>query len=146
MLYPCMSSAPFTLGRPSSPLNPNPTTSSSPPPASSSTRFSSGSGGLSSPTPMSHKAKTRYKRPDVQSKRYLQSAPAELFAEGTTPTEGLMWRERFSRRMEDREKRRKSREAGIDKRRVVVEEEDEAKAREDDEEVSCRPFFGKALS
>jgi len=38
--------------------------------------------------------------------------------------------------MEDREKRRKSREAGIDKRRALVEEEDEAKAREDDEEVS----------
>jgi hypothetical protein len=73
----------------------------------------------------------------ISSNKYTQSAPAELFAEGTTPTEGLMWRERFSRRMEDREKRRKSREAEIDRRRVVVEEEeDEAKAREDDEEVS----------
>ena len=89
--------------------------------------------GQSSPTPPSQH-KTRYKRPEA--KKYTNSAPAELFAEGTTPTEAQMWRERFSRRMIDRERRKKGREAEVDKRRGPIHiEEDEAKAQEDDEEV-----------
>lgn len=91
------------------------------------------SGQLTSPTPPSTH-KTRYKRPET--KKYLHSAPAELFAEGTTPTEGQMWRERFTRRMVDRERRKKIREVEVDKRRGVIhEEQDEAKILEDDEEV-----------
>jgi hypothetical protein len=47
-----------------------------------------------------------------------------------------MWRERFSRRMIDRERRKKGREAEVDRRRGPIHiEEDEAKAQEDDEEV-----------
>lgn len=89
--------------------------------------------GQSSPTPSSQH-KTRYKRPEA--KKYTNSAPAELFAEGTTPTEAQMWRERFSRRMIDRERRKKGREAEVDKRRGTIHiEEDDAKAQEDDEEV-----------
>lgn len=122
MLFPYMPTR-----RPSSPLNPH--TSSSPP--STMSYFSTGQ---SSPTPPSQH-KTRYKRPEL--KNYTNSAPAELFAEGTTPTEAQMWRERFSRRMIDRERRRKGREEEVDKRRGPIHvEEDEAKALEDDEEVS----------
>jgi hypothetical protein len=95
--------------------------------------------GQSSPTPPSqHSHKTRYKRPET--KKYMNSAPAELFAEGTTPTEAQMWRERFSRRMIDRERRKKGREAEVDKRRGPIHiEEDEAKAQEDDEEARRLP-------
>jgi hypothetical protein len=47
-----------------------------------------------------------------------------------------MWRERFSRRMIDRERRKKGREAEVDRRRGPIHiEEDGAKAQEDDEEV-----------
>ncbi|WWC59494.1 uncharacterized protein I303_102050 [Kwoniella dejecticola CBS 10117] len=75
---------------------------------------------------------------------------SDLFSEGTTPTEGLMWREKFSRRVEERERRKSQREGNIDKRRGIdasanrremsVEEEEEAdrKAQEDDEEIFRR--------
>jgi hypothetical protein len=132
MLFPYM-----PIQRASSPLNPH--TSSSPP--STMSYFSTGQ---SSPTPPSqHSHKTRYKRPEV--KKYTNSAPAELFAEGTTPTEAQMWRERFSRRVIDRERRKKGREAEVDRRRGPIHiEEDEAKAQEDDEEV--RPLLNDKSS
>jgi hypothetical protein len=48
-----------------------------------------------------------------------------------------MWRERFSRRMIDRERRKKNREVEVDRRRGPIHvEENEAKVLEDDEEVS----------
>jgi len=82
-----------------------------------------------------------------------------FFAEGTTPTEGAMWRERFHKRMEERERRKKAREAEINRRRStgdvnagtvkgrnggggagVIDNEDEEeadrRAQADDEEVS----------
>lgn len=56
-----------------------------------------------------------------------------------------MWRERFSRRMEERERRRKARDANLNRRRgidglglsgvTLDEDEAERKAQEDDEEV-----------
>ena len=141
MLCQSMSSSPYSFGRPSSPLNPHSDRSSSPPSSSSSSSTASFRQRTvhnpSSPSPtMGHK--TRYQRPNQ--KKYLASAPSELFAEGTTPTEGLMWREKFSKRVEDRERRRQNREGAIDRRRGgldVFEEEDEEKARADDEEVSA---------
>lgn len=84
--------------------------------------------------------KTRYSRPSQT--KYLASAPSELFTEGTTPTEALMWREKFSKRVEDRERRRQSRDVAVDRRRGgldVFEEEDEEQARADDEEVRAVP-------
>jgi hypothetical protein len=57
-----------------------------------------------------------------------------------------MWRERFTRRIVDRERRKKNREVEVDKRRGVVHEElDEAKVLEDDEEV-CYFSARKRLS
>jgi hypothetical protein len=60
-----------------------------------------------------------------------------------------MWRERFSRRMEEMEKRKRIREADLARRRSVGrseaemdEEEADRRAQEDDEEVnhSYRPW------
>ena len=52
-----------------------------------------------------------------------------------------MWRERFTRRMVDRERRKKIREVELDRRRGPVhEEQDEAKILEDDEEVCQLPW------
>lgn len=83
---------------------------------------------------------TRYQRPHSQTKRAISagsgpgpgpgsgsgsgssvgpmiSDTADLFAEGTTPTEGAMWRERFHKRMEERERRKRAREEAVDQRR-----------------------------
>lgn len=129
-----ISSPIYAFGRTSSPLNPHTDRSSSPPSLSSAGDYYRPRNyrNPSSPTPMMQQ-KTRYKRPDQ--KKYLSSAPAELFAEASTPTEALMWREKYNRRVE---KQRQSREHAVDQRRGgldVFEEEDEAKARSDDEEV-----------
>ncbi|WVF69778.1 hypothetical protein IAT40_004557 [Kwoniella sp. CBS 6097] len=82
--------------------------------------------------------------------------PADLFSEASTPTESLLWRERFSRRAEERERRKKARDADLDRRRGVTpsyhghgvqivaaltpEEEEEAdrRAQQDDEEIFRR--------
>jgi hypothetical protein len=148
-------SSPSMMGRPSSPLNPH----SSPQPGSSSP--------LTSPTPLFHQRpsvipylplafsitpnahastsqhRTRYTRRQSDPKR-TPPPNADLFAEGTTPVEGAMWKEKFARRITDRERRKRAREQDLVKRRsgsAPVEEEmneDEAerRAEEDDEEVS----------
>lgn len=167
----------YTNRRPSSPLNPNSSSqaghmgSSSPltspmagpstlpmpstpspfglHPASSLSKRSSPGGSFS----------TRYQRPLPRARHSFpldNTGAGDLFTtEGTTPVEGAMWKERFSRRMEERERRKKAREADISRRRSMsvgagagssspggmsVEEEEEAdrRAQEDDEEVSTR--------
>ena len=144
--------SPQIYGRPLSPLNPHHTSSSSP---------------LSSPTPQSYASRphlhaldpfifsapsaikrhqTRYVRPPTESRRgvkYLRG-PIDLFAEGTTPMEGAMWRERFTRRMEERDRRKKAREGDLARRRSLPEQLDEEEAdrrsQHDDEEVRLHFF------
>lgn len=114
----------------------------------------SGAGPSSSPT---SNLTTRYQRPSTRrpgstghvNLTAREVSSPDLFAEGTTPTEGAMWRERFSRRMEERERRRKARQVDLDRRRSSdaspamddlagseAEEEAERRAQADDEEVS----------
>lgn len=71
--------------------------------------------------------------------------PQDPFAEskGVTPVESAMWKEKFARRVKDRERRRKAREVDLDRRRsigqsdeVMDEEEADRQAQADDEEVS----------
>ncbi|WWC67973.1 uncharacterized protein I206_101892 [Kwoniella pini CBS 10737] len=152
----------MNIPRSSSPLNPNLNTSSDPlsSPTPSSSRnyqsFSLHSNKNSSPSvPL---LSTRYIRPSSSSKKSSSSSSSrrasssnetnsDLFSEGTTPTEGLMWREKFTRRLEERERRKKSRELNLDKKRGLqqkrefnLEEEEEAdrKAQQDDEEIFRR--------
>jgi len=70
-----------------------------------------------------------------------------LFGEGkgTTPVESAMWKERFARRVQDRERRMRVRAQDLDRRRSIdtsddMDDEDEAEraAQADDEEVSER--------
>ncbi|KAK8847428.1 hypothetical protein IAR55_005286 [Kwoniella newhampshirensis] len=165
-------SSPQMMGRPSSPLNPNapPPPSSSPPMTSPTPSYSypyispmtqrtanrSGVGGPSNErTPI---RQTRYSRPSSASssskrpshRQLLSDHPQDLFTTGgTTPMEGLLWKERFSRRMKERERRKERRQADLDRRRGVgsgssdpieAEDEEEAdrKAQEDDEEIFRR--------
>ncbi|WWD00616.1 hypothetical protein V866_007551 [Kwoniella sp. B9012] len=156
------SSYAMTTPRSSSPLNPNPNVRSSSPlssptPGSSSSRYQS----FSLPSPSSYKTSpngaaqlrsTRYvrpsKRPSLPSSS-LTPTGSDLFSEGTTPMEGLMWREKFSRRVEAREKRKADRNNELNKRRglsesawremsVEEEEEQDRIAQEDDEEIFRR--------
>lgn len=153
-------SSPQMLGRPSSPLNPHTLSSSSP---------------LTSPspiyiTPKSHtlhpfsvassssskQRSTRYTRP-VEAKRTSSypTGPLDLFSEGTTPMEGTMWRERFTRRIEERERRKRVREIDLARRRSLPEsthridgmneEEADRRAQADDEEVGS-PSIRTGLS
>ncbi|OCF76964.1 hypothetical protein I204_02673 [Kwoniella mangroviensis CBS 8886] len=152
----------MTTPRSSSPLNPNPNVRSSSPlssptPGSSSSRYQS----FSLPSPSSYKSysngtaqlrSTRYMRPSKRASLPSSSTTptgSDLFSEGTTPMEGLMWREKFSRRVEAREKRKADRNNELDKRRglsgsiqremsVEEEEEQDRKAQEDDEEIFRR--------
>ncbi|WVQ69287.1 uncharacterized protein L199_007504 [Kwoniella botswanensis] len=152
----------MTTPRSSSPLNPNPNVRSSSPlssptPGSSSSRYQS----FSLPSPSSYRSapsgaaqlrSPRYvrpsKRPSLPSSSTTTTG-SDLFSEGTTPMEGLMWREKFSRRVEAREKRKADRNNELDKRRglsgsvkremsVEEEEEQDRKAQEDDEEIFRR--------
>lgn len=68
---------------------------------------------------------------------------ADLFSEGTTPTEGAMWRERLARRMADRQRKKQRRDDALTRRRGMDdfdepedEDERERQAQADDEEVS----------
>ncbi|RSH92188.1 hypothetical protein EHS25_008603 [Saitozyma podzolica] len=90
---------------------------------------------------------TRYRRPQSAKRHSLPGG--DLFAEGTTPMEGAMWRERLSRRMEERERRRRAREEDLGRRRrsagssegdeaSMDEEEADRRAQEDDEEIFRR--------
>ncbi|OCF45867.1 hypothetical protein I317_00355 [Kwoniella heveanensis CBS 569] len=133
----------------------------------------SGSGSGSTPASMSKSppAMTQPRYSAQRSKRYSLPAasssssssahthPADLFSEASTPTESLLWRERFSRRAEERERRKKARDADLDRRRGIAsssgnhgegrtgngtsstpEEEEEAdrRAQADDEEIFRR--------
>ena len=160
-----MCSSPAMLGRPSSPLNPSHASSSSSP--------------LSSPTPLpsynitrtvrlpltstSSRHATRYKRPgEAQRGLSNTSSQNDLFGGGgSTPLEGAMWRERFTRRAEERERRKQLRDDEIARRRSLTDphptpvrnqplgdfmnqEESDQKAQADDEEVcslSCAAFI-----
>ncbi|WVQ98080.1 hypothetical protein IAU59_005202 [Kwoniella sp. CBS 9459] len=65
----------------------------------------------------------RYSVPAASSSSPSSSSrthPEDLFSEASTPTESLLWRERFSRRAEERERRRQARDADLDRRRGVV--------------------------
>ncbi|OWZ76119.1 hypothetical protein C366_05594 [Cryptococcus neoformans Tu401-1] len=110
----------------------------------------------SSPVSGKGKLSTRYQRPARKSlPSSLTAGPSDLgtrdtdlFSEGTTPLEGAMWRERFSRRIEERERRRNARDANLNRRRgidgfglrgvTLDEDEAERKAQEDDEEIFRR--------
>ncbi|WWC86885.1 uncharacterized protein L201_001764 [Kwoniella dendrophila CBS 6074] len=100
---------------------------------------------------------TRYSRPNKKpSLGSTSSSPlpinndSDLFSEGTTPMEGFMWREKFTRRLKERERRKEQRNQSIDKRRGIIsnsvnremsleeEEEEDRKAQEDDEEIFRR--------
>lgn len=74
-----------------------------------------------------------------------------MFGEGkgTTPVESAMWKERFARRVQDRERRMRVRAQDLDRRRSIdtsdnMDDEDEAEraAQADDEEVSDLPIDG----
>ncbi|WRT64748.1 uncharacterized protein IL334_001682 [Kwoniella shivajii] len=166
--------SPYTMTTPrsSSPLNPNSHVSSSSPLSSptpsSSASFSSSHtitrgyqafqlpsyrSSTSSPNSSSPSSRqTRYTRPSKRSSTSLppssSSTGNDLFSEGTTPMEGLMWREKFTRRVEEREKRKINRNKELDKRRGMEkrlnfdqqqeEEEFDRKAQEDDEEIFRR--------
>ena len=148
--------SPTMIGRPSSPLNPHahpPSSSSpmtSPSPSTSQATIrpfhlaqSSGSPrSLSYITPPHASHPTRYARPNAKRAQTTPaSSPSDFFAEGTTPVEGAMWKERFTRRIFDRERRKKARTEDLNRRRSVensdMDEEEELRmAKEDDEEVS----------
>ncbi|WWD21519.1 hypothetical protein CI109_106005 [Kwoniella shandongensis] len=98
---------------------------------------------------------TRYTRPLSSSSSTRRIHAQDLFTtsstEGTTPTpmEGLLWKERFNRRMKERERRKERRQADLDKRRGTIggssdpldiedEEEADRRAQEDDEEIFRR--------
>ncbi|TYJ56895.1 hypothetical protein B9479_002340 [Cryptococcus floricola] len=136
--------------------------SSSPPanPMSSPTPFFRRSpGGLESssgPGLGKGKLSTRYTRPARKSlpsalPSYSPAGPSngDLFSEGTTPLEGAMWRERFTRRMDERENRKKAKERNLEMRRGIgrplftddIEEDEdelERKEKEDDDEIYRR--------
>lgn len=171
MRYPLTSPPPVTsYPFSSSPLNPYthphsitsaypsmPSSSSSPPQSSPTPCLRQ----LPHPTPLFRsspvsgkgKLSTRYQRPARKSlsssvttgPSNLGTRDTDLFSEGTTSLEGAMWRERFTRRMEERERRRKARNANLNRRRGIDglglsgvsldEDEAERKAQEDDEEV-----------
>lgn len=164
--------SPFTpqnYGRPSSPLNPHSGSSSpltSPTPTTSYGSmhhlYPSPQAGPSRPPRMTHRpfslpspssssagsSNSRYgKRPTAPSRQRSSLPPSngqvDLFTEGTSPVQGQMWRDRLSRRMEERERRKRAREGEIGRRRGqngegdVDQEEADRRAQEDDEEVSC---------
>ncbi|EIW71262.1 hypothetical protein TREMEDRAFT_60193 [Tremella mesenterica DSM 1558] len=141
---------------PSSPLNPYPSSSSpltspTPPPGPSVYRpFStlaqpfSPSLQLQRRSPTSQ-TPTRFARPSQAGKQ--RSSPGITFtAEGTTPTESAMWRQAFTRRMEERVRRKKAREEDLARRRNmklpqeedVFDEEAERQAQNDEEEIFRR--------
>lgn len=69
--------------------------------------------------------------------------PLDLFTEGTSPVQGQMWRDRLGRRMEERERRKRTREDDMGRRRDTLgslsaedQEAADKRAAEDDEEVS----------
>nr|XP_019047140.1 hypothetical protein I302_03747 [Kwoniella bestiolae CBS 10118]OCF26070.1 hypothetical protein I302_03747 [Kwoniella bestiolae CBS 10118] len=146
----------MTTPHSSSPLNPNsharsssPLSSPTPGPSSSSRPFQSFS--LPSPSlksPSTPLKSTRYIRPSKRSSLPSSSSTTDLFSEGTTPMEGQMWREKFTRRVEAREKRKADRTRELDKRRgtgvggremsVEEEEAEDRRAQEDDEEIFRR--------
>jgi len=153
------SSSPSALGRPSSPLNPHtnyagpsssPVTSPTPPQHHQfPSQFTLGA------PPMRHRPasnlQTRYNRPSSRraSSFPLQTPPhapsgGDPFGEGkgATPVESAMWKERFTRRVKDRERRKRARDEDINRRRsmersdeILDEEEADRRAQEDDEEV-----------
>ncbi|ORY30388.1 hypothetical protein BCR39DRAFT_529618 [Naematelia encephala] len=158
-------SSPIMLGRSSSPLNPNARSDRSSSPLTSPTPFASSSRGRAfpaltqglhdgSPTlkhrhsqPYEYRHRpipTRYTRPTAAKRHSLPAG--DLFTEGTTPTEGAMWREKFSRRIEERERRKRAREDDLERRRssggrddeLMSEEEADRRAQEDDEEIFRR--------
>lgn len=62
---------------------------------------------------------------------------------GVTPVENAMWKKKFARRVQDRERRKRAREDDLTRRRSLVvgdeamdEEEADRQAQADDEEVS----------
>jgi len=152
------SSSPSAMGRPSSPLNPytnhagpssSPMTSPTPP---QQHQFPSPFT-LGAPPSRQRPAtnlQTRYNRPSSRrsSSFPLQTPPhpsgGDPFGEGkgATPVESAMWKERFTRRVKDRERRKRARDDDINRRRsmdrsdeILDEEEADRRAQEDDEEV-----------
>jgi hypothetical protein len=156
------SSSPTALGLPSSPLNPHTTPagpSSSSPVTSPTPSHTAPSPFTLAPPSFRHRPASqpqlipRYQRPVAKrspttarpaSDLHAQ-ASADLFGEGTgaSPVQSAMWKERFARRVKDRERRRKARDDDLDRRRsiersdeIVDEEEADRQAQADDEEVS----------
>ncbi|WVR04651.1 hypothetical protein IAU60_001662 [Kwoniella sp. DSM 27419] len=145
--------------RSSSPLNPH--ASSSSPITSPTLRltarssFYSSSSSMNKPGSSSNLFPTRASTVSTpryglqRSKRYSSpSSPSskDLFSEATTPTETMLWRERFTRRAEERDRRQQARNSqldskrGIQSQRMTPEEEEEADriAQHDDEEIFRR--------
>jgi hypothetical protein len=76
--------------------------------------------------------------------------PLDLFTEGTSPVQGQLWRDRLGRRMEERERRKRSREEEMGRRRGLPAEEidqeaADRRAQEDDEEVSHLTASAKGI-
>ncbi|WVQ76001.1 hypothetical protein IAR50_005637 [Cryptococcus sp. DSM 104548] len=100
------------------------------------------------------KLSTRYTRPARNSlpsalPSYNSAGNGDLFSEGTTPLQGAMWRERFTRRMDERTRRKDAKEKNLERRRGIgrplfedelEEDEDELerKAKEADDEIYRR--------
>ncbi|WVO16549.1 hypothetical protein L204_104228 [Cryptococcus depauperatus] len=126
--------------------------SSSSPQTSPTPFFRSIPGGAPPPLTKSQGRKqslsTRYERParriSASASSPIAGTSTDLFSEGTTPLEGAMWRERFTRRMQERKRRREAKDRDLNKRRGISkqssldEEEAERKAQEDDEEIFRR--------
>ena len=151
------SSSPSAHGRPSSPLNPHSHSGPSSSPMTSPTPHHISPSPFTLGTPAtrhrssSSSTPTRYTRPNAKrspATPFPAASPysggGDLFGEGkgTTPVESAMWKERFARRVQDRERRKRARAQDLDRRRSIdtsddVSDEDEAErvAQADDEEV-----------